>query len=300
MKNNLNARKDLKIRCNRPELEMDGRRPNIMSKVVYTLTKEQKMRTCEWISHLKFSNSYASNLAHCVNMKELRLHGMKSHNCHVFMQKLIPIALRKMLHELVCSALTEISLLFQILCSTMLDVIKIEELEDSFTTILCNLEKIFSPALFDSMKHLIVHLLYEECMGGPMQYRWIYPLRGKKNAHVEASIVKAYLVEEIGLFTSHYFEPQILCKQSKPSRNDDLCMNDTRIQRSIFNYPGRASGASKKRWLSGSERHIIETYILANYEVVTPYYESSLNELYDHHYSEKPIIEELVATQFKN
>ncbi|KAL0347689.1 UNVERIFIED_CONTAM: hypothetical protein Scaly_1784900 [Sesamum calycinum] len=36
---------------------------------------------------------------------------------------------------------------------------------------------------------------------------------------------------------------------------------------SIFNYPGRASDAMKKRWLSGPERHIIETYILTNCEV---------------------------------
>ncbi|KAL0387723.1 UNVERIFIED_CONTAM: hypothetical protein Sradi_2654100 [Sesamum radiatum] len=50
-------------------------------------------------------------------------------------------------------------------------------------------------------------------------------------------------------------------------RNYDLAMNDTRIEQSIFNYPGQASGASKKRWLSGLECHIIETYILINYKL---------------------------------
>ncbi|KAL0395436.1 UNVERIFIED_CONTAM: hypothetical protein Slati_4509800 [Sesamum latifolium] len=120
-------------------------------------------------------------------------------------------------------------------------------------------------------------------------------------AHVEASIVEAYLVGKISIFTSQYFEPQVLCKRNRPSRNDDLAMNDnTHIQQSIFNFPGRGSGASKKRWLSGSERHIIQTYILTNCEVVTPYYESFLNELYVHYDSEDPIIEELVATQFKD
>ncbi|KAK4397143.1 hypothetical protein Sango_1550900 [Sesamum angolense] len=33
----------------------------------------------------------------------------------------------------------------------------------------------------------------------------------------------------------------------EPRRNDDLCMNNTCIQWSIFNYSGRASGGSKKR-----------------------------------------------------
>ncbi|KAL0305072.1 UNVERIFIED_CONTAM: hypothetical protein Sangu_3052700 [Sesamum angustifolium] len=98
-------------------------------------------------------------------------------------------------------------------------------------------------------------------------------MKVKDKAHVEASIVEAYLVEEISLFTSHYFEPQVLCKRNMPSRNDDLVMNDTHIQQSIFNYIGRASGASRKRSLSGSEQHIIKMYILTNREIVTPYYE---------------------------
>ncbi|KAL0394601.1 UNVERIFIED_CONTAM: hypothetical protein Slati_4426300 [Sesamum latifolium] len=252
-----------------------------MPKAVYTLTREQKRRICEWITRLKFSDGYTSNMARCVDMKELRLHGMKSHDCYVSMQKL-PITFREMLPQSVWSALTEVSILFQIICSTILDVNKVQDLEDSVVTILCNLEKIFAPSFFDLMKHLIVHLPYKARVGGPVQYRWMYPferfLRGlkikvKNKAHVEASIIEAYLVEEIGLFTSQYFEPQVLCKQKRPVRNDDLAMNDTHIQKSIFNFPGRASGASKKRWLNGSELYIIETYILTNCEVVMPCYE---------------------------
>ncbi|KAL0457811.1 UNVERIFIED_CONTAM: hypothetical protein Slati_0408300, partial [Sesamum latifolium] len=174
MNDNLNTRKDLKIICNRPELEVDERRPNVMSKAVYTLTREEKMRICEWITRLKFPDGYASNLARCVDIQELRLHGMKSHDCHVFMQKLIPIAFREMLPKSVWSALTEVSLLFQIICSTTLDLVKVQELEDKAATILCNLEKIFR-LFFDSMEYLIVHLPYEAHVGGPVQYMLMYP-----------------------------------------------------------------------------------------------------------------------------
>ncbi|KAK4402998.1 hypothetical protein Sango_1040500 [Sesamum angolense] len=75
---------DLKIICNRLELEFDERRPNVMPKAVYTLGKEQKRRVCEWIRGLKFPDGYASNLARWVDMTKLRMHGMKSHDCHVF------------------------------------------------------------------------------------------------------------------------------------------------------------------------------------------------------------------------
>ncbi|KAL0307894.1 UNVERIFIED_CONTAM: hypothetical protein Sangu_3005100 [Sesamum angustifolium] len=84
-KNNLNARKELKIICNRLELELDKCRPNATPKAVYTLTKEQKRRIYEWICGLKFPDGYASNIACCIDMMELRMHGIKSHDCHVFM-----------------------------------------------------------------------------------------------------------------------------------------------------------------------------------------------------------------------
>ncbi|KAK4395683.1 hypothetical protein Sango_1722600 [Sesamum angolense] len=46
-KDNMNARRDLKIIFNRSELELDERRPNVMPKAEYMLGKEQKRRVCE-------------------------------------------------------------------------------------------------------------------------------------------------------------------------------------------------------------------------------------------------------------
>ncbi|KAL0430751.1 UNVERIFIED_CONTAM: hypothetical protein Sradi_0701100 [Sesamum radiatum] len=98
-KDNVNVSRDLKIICNLPELELDERRSNIMPKAVYTLGKEQKRKVCEWIRGLKFPDGYAFNLACCFDMMELRMHSMKSHDCDVFMQKLISIAFCEMLPE---------------------------------------------------------------------------------------------------------------------------------------------------------------------------------------------------------
>ncbi|KAL0391159.1 UNVERIFIED_CONTAM: hypothetical protein Scaly_0473000 [Sesamum calycinum] len=75
-KDNLNAQKDLKIICNLPELGLDEHRPNVVSNAIYTLTKKQKGRICEWIRGLKFFDGYTSNIARCVDMMELRRHSM--------------------------------------------------------------------------------------------------------------------------------------------------------------------------------------------------------------------------------
>ncbi|KAL0317354.1 UNVERIFIED_CONTAM: hypothetical protein Sangu_2149700 [Sesamum angustifolium] len=55
-------------------------------------------------------------------MTELRMHKMKSLDFHVFMQKLVPIVFHEMLPELLWSALTEVSLLFDVIYLDTLDV----------------------------------------------------------------------------------------------------------------------------------------------------------------------------------
>ncbi|KAL0387757.1 UNVERIFIED_CONTAM: hypothetical protein Sradi_2657500 [Sesamum radiatum] len=121
-----------------------------------------------------------------------------------------------MLLEHLCSGLVKINFLFQALHSITLDVIKIQELEGSATIIMCNLEEKNSSTFFDLIEHLIVHLSYKARVEGPAEYRQMYPFvrilcglkkQVKNKAHVEASIIEAYIVEKIRLFTSLYFDP---------------------------------------------------------------------------------------------
>ena len=87
-KDNEKAREDMKRLCRRHELERDeatGKFP----KACYTLDKARKQVLCEWVKNLKFPDGYASNMGRCVDMRKLKLFGMKSHDCHVFMQRLL-------------------------------------------------------------------------------------------------------------------------------------------------------------------------------------------------------------------
>jgi hypothetical protein len=43
----------------------------------------------------------------------------------------------------------------------------------------------------------------------------------KNKAHVEASICKVHIVEEISIFTSYYFEPCLRIRINHIPRNDD-------------------------------------------------------------------------------
>ena len=175
-KDNVKSRQDMKAYCKRPNLnlfEQDGK--TLKPKAQYALSRPQVKIICEWIKQLKFPDGYASNISRCVNLEECKLYGLKSHDCHVFMQRLIPIAFREMLPKSLWDALTELSHFFRDICSTVLHTKHLETLEKNIVETLCKLEKIFPPSFFDSMEHLPIHLAYEARVGGPVQYRWMYP-----------------------------------------------------------------------------------------------------------------------------
>jgi Domain of unknown function (DUF4218) len=71
--------------------------------------------------------------------------------------------------------LTELSNFFRDLYATELKVEHMEELEKKIIVTIYKLEKIFPPAFFDSMEHLILHLAYEAKVGVPVFCRWMYP-----------------------------------------------------------------------------------------------------------------------------
>ena len=110
-KDNAKSREDLKELCSRPELHRDET-TNKFPKACYSLEKDAKEALCKWLKELRFPDGYASNMGRCVDMKKHKLFGMKSHDCHMFVQRLIPIAFRELLPGNVWQALTEIIIFF--------------------------------------------------------------------------------------------------------------------------------------------------------------------------------------------
>jgi hypothetical protein len=176
-KDNLKARCDVEIYCYRPELRVMNLGEGRVSvpKACYSLTVDEKKVLLEWIMRLHPSNGYASNLSRCVDMRELKLAGMKSHDCRVVMEWILLITLREFLSQNVWNVLTELSLFYQDICLPTLCVSHRKKLESEIPILICKLEKIFPPGFFDVMEHLILHLPYEVRVCGPAQYRWMYP-----------------------------------------------------------------------------------------------------------------------------
>ena len=101
---NNNSRLDLPALCSRIELHIrnDGKIlvPNSR------LSAKAKAALFKWVaSVVKFFDGYVSNLSRCVDQQGQKFSGMKSHDCHVFMQRLLPFAFSELLPKNVHEAL---------------------------------------------------------------------------------------------------------------------------------------------------------------------------------------------------
>ncbi|GKV27030.1 hypothetical protein SLEP1_g36237 [Rubroshorea leprosula] len=168
---NAKARMDLALYCRRPQLHLQEVEGKLMKpKAIYVLSKEQRKDICEWLKELRFPDGYSSNISQCVKLTDCKLVGMKTLDCHVFMQRLLLIAFRDLLPDMVWDALTEVSNFFRIICAPTPYSGDLETLEAKIVETICKLEMIFPPRFFDSTVHLAIHLPYEAKVGGPIQF----------------------------------------------------------------------------------------------------------------------------------
>jgi hypothetical protein len=209
----------------------------------YTLSPDEAKSVCRWVKEVKMPDGYSSNLARCADVEHGRMRGMKSHDCHVFMQTLLPIAFSS-LPQHVLNPFIEVSQFFKNLCSTTLREDDLIKMENDIPMILCKLERIFPPALFDSMEHVVVHLAHEARLGGPVQYRWMYP-----------------------------FE-RFMGDSKRSVKNETGTSQNVRIHplnMSIFSLPGRNGGGEKVFYPGDKVLYAAHVHLLINCTEVEPY-----------------------------
>lgn len=115
--------------------------------MVETWWKTLKEMFCKVLKKIKVPDGYSTNISRCIQLKPPKIYGLKSHENHILIQQLLPIALRKTLYKVVQYQLIRLCWYFRLLCSKEIypdDVIK---LEMDISLILFQLEKIF-PLLF--------------------------------------------------------------------------------------------------------------------------------------------------------
>lgn len=176
-KDNVKARQDLAEICHRPSLHLELKNNGKWHKprAPFCINNNDKTTILKWFQTLKFPDGYASNIRRGVNLLQRKIFGLKSHDFHIFMERLLPVAFHGFLPKNIWLCLAELSFFYRKLCAKEISKDDITSLEQNVAVLLCKLEKICPPGFFNPMQHLIIHLPYEARLGGPVLARWMYP-----------------------------------------------------------------------------------------------------------------------------
>jgi hypothetical protein len=213
-----------------------------MPPALYKLSKDEKEILCTFLEGVKMPDGFASNIKRCVDVKACKVAGLKTHDYHVILQKLLPLIIRSILPKYVVIPLVDLSRFFSAICSKELVDADLDMLSGSIKETLCRLEMVFPPAFFDIMMHLPVHLAEEAKLGGPVNYRSMYPverylrtLKGyvRNKAHPEGSIAEGYISEECLTFCARFLE-DVDTKLNRADRHESVVVNEPPSGLSIF------------------------------------------------------------------
>ncbi|XP_031127604.1 uncharacterized protein LOC116029701 [Ipomoea triloba] len=237
-KDGLNARLDLiEMNIRATLAPRQGDKKAYLPPAAHTLSRKEKTSFCECLRGMKVPQWYSSNIRTLVNMQDLKLVGLKSHDCHALMQQLLPVAVRGILPKKLRYTIIRLCFFFNAICGKVIDLNKLDELENGITVTLCQLEMYFPPSFFDIMVHLVVHLVREIRQCGPTYLRWMYPferymkvLKGyvRNRYRPEASIVESYIAEEVTEFCTEYLAGVEAIGVSKYRHEGIIAGKDTR------------------------------------------------------------------------
>ena len=93
-----------------------------------------------------------------MNVKGCKFSNMKSHDCHVILQRLLPVGIRHLLPLDVVKPIVLLSRFFSQLTARCLRKSDVKQLQDDIVNVLCKFEQIFPPAFFTSMIHVMKNI----------------------------------------------------------------------------------------------------------------------------------------------
>ena len=124
-----------------------------------------------------------------------------------------------------------------------------------------------------------MHLPDEAALGGPVQYRWMYPLerymyhlkkKVKNKAHIAGSIISQCLTEEISRASAHHFgNPEVPATVLQPG-DIRFTYHDPDVP-NMFYHEGRVSGKMEQRHLTDDDYTVLQTFLMLNCPAFEPY-----------------------------
>jgi hypothetical protein len=136
IKDNQKAMKDLARLCNRPSFELKS--SGGKSCAPFCLKPKERKEVFIWLQNLKFPDSYIMGFRRAVNLDLEKLSEVKSHDYHIFMERLLPVMFRGYLNDDVWNALAELSHFYRQLYAKEIKKEMMEKLEKRYWCLYVN------------------------------------------------------------------------------------------------------------------------------------------------------------------
>jgi hypothetical protein len=149
MKDNYKAHMDLAVICDRPTqvLKENGGKP----KVDYCLKPKQQKRSDELDEGYEIPHGYAAGFRRSMNLKTMKMKGLKSHDFHTITESLMPVMFCGHVSDAVWKTLAKVIYFYRHLYAKEIRRDTMEQLEKVVPVLLCKLEKIFPSGFFNPM-----------------------------------------------------------------------------------------------------------------------------------------------------
>ena len=263
-KDTIGVRLDMKEAGIRKHLwPVAGSKPGsvILPRSSYVLTKEEREVFVEQVRALRTPTHYVGQLKRRVNV-DGHMKGLKSHDYHVLMQQVLALCVRCIMEKEVRTSIIMLSRVFRRVCAKSIDPATIQEMRCEAAIALCMLEKEFPPSFFDIMSHLVVHLVEEVEICGPVHTRWMYPierylktLKGyvRNRSRPEGCMAKGYAIVEALGFCTEYMQDYTVTIQRVWDDKEDPSMYDEILE-----------GGARARHLPPNLRQWIHEFVVNN------------------------------------
>src|SRR4051812_11066630 len=135
-----------------------------------------------------------------------KFQNLKSHDCRVIMTQLLPVALRGLLPENVRLAIVKLCAFLNAISQKVIDPETVPRLRSDVAQCLVSFELVFPPSFFNIMMHVLVHLVDEIVILGPVFLHNMFPFERfmgvlkkyvRNRARPEGSISMGHQIEDV-------------------------------------------------------------------------------------------------------
>jgi hypothetical protein len=107
------------------------------------LKPPERKEVLRWLKTLKFSDRYVANIKRVVNVGISKLNGLKSHDYHIFKERLMLVMFHVYFKVDLWKMFVEPNYFYRHICAKQVLKVMMQRLEKKIAVLVCKMEKVF-------------------------------------------------------------------------------------------------------------------------------------------------------------